>query len=697
MTISFCFRRGQIWLRAGLAALLFWGAGELRAEISLSALFSDHAVLQKADKVCIWGDADPGENVHIHIGGATADTSAGEDGHWRAYLDLREIGAGPFNLTVEGKNHLTIRDVVIGEVWFASGQSNMEFTLDSALGAREEIESSSNPLLREFKVNKSAVDSPTAEYSGKWVLADPSTVGKFTAVGYYFGKTLQNQTGLPVGIINASWGGTPIESWLSAEGLDRDPSLKSARYQIMEEVRTYPERLEGHTLRYREWLEQFQLQDRESASDFVSSLPQSAWKPATIPGTFVASGLADAGAVWVRREVTIPDAGAGVNITLKISVPNGGGSLAPYWNGRLLEEASPEAGGINPVQKFVIPGSLVKAGSGILNIRIFAPAGGGGIPAPEPVFAFWSPDLAPITLKGEWSGCDEFSLTPSAEARAAQVSRLATLRDPQYRPSHLFNGMIAPLTNYAIAGVIWYQGESNVSRAWQYRTSFPALIQDWRHHWNQGDFPFYYCQIANFYPHLPQPAESRLAELREAQEQALSLPNTGRAVLIDLGETADIHPRNKKDVGERLARIALANCYGKNTVYSSPTYESMKAEGEAIRVRFRDVGGGLEAKLLPTSEMLDSTSKTEVPLVRNSSSEVEGFAVCGKDGKWHWASARIEGDSVLVKSPDVPQPIAVRYAWASNPICNLYNKDGLPVAPFRTDDFPLTSREEKYK
>lgn len=264
-------------------------------------------------------------------------------------------------------------------------------------------------------------------------------------------------------------------------------------------------------------------------------------------------------------------------------------------------------------------------------------------------------------------------------------------------PAHLFNGMIHPLIPCAMRGVIWYQGESNTSSAHQYRTTFPLMIKDWRSRWTEGDFPFYFCQLPNFKEKKVQPGESAWAELRDAQTSALDLPNTGQAILIDIGEEGDLHPPNKKDAGERLARIALARTYGQNVAWSGPVFDSMTAKDGKVHIRFQHAAGGLVARPLPETYPLKTSSSKMIPLVRNSpQSELEGFAVCGEDRQWKWADAKIEGDSVSVWSPQVPTPVAVRYAWADNPTCNLYNGNGLPAAPFRTDDFPGLTHGNKY-
>jgi sialate O-acetylesterase len=480
----------------------------LRADVRLPAIFSDHMVLQKSGKVPLWGRADPGEEVTVTFIGQTVRTTAGADGKWMATLDLSDSAPGPFELTIQGKNKLTIRDVVVGEVWVASGQSNMTWMLMDTAGGEAEASASENPRLRQFLVERNPSPQPVEDVAGRWVSASPATSGGFSAAGYYFGKRLQRELQVPVGLIHSSVGGTPAEAWISIGAIESVPELKA--------------------------------------------------------------------------------------------------TSARLWTGR---------------QK----------------------------------------------------------------------------ADPKKVASHLFNGMVAPLIPYAIRGVIWYQGEHNTGRAWQYRTTFPLLITDWRNRWGQGDFPFYFCQLANHRWKNPEPVESAWAELREAQSATLALPNTGQAVLIDTGEAHDIHPRNKKDAGERLAAIALAKTYGRAVPHAGPACKSVRFEGGKAILDFQQTEGGLIARPVPETFDLKTKTGATAPLIRNSpNSELEGFAICGEDRKWVWARAMIKGDTVVVWAEDVPEPVAVRYGWADNPTCNLYNAAGFPASPFRTDDFPASTLQAKY-
>lgn len=657
------------------------------ADVKLPAIISDHMVLEKSAKVPIWGKADPGEEVTVTLNGQSAKATADAEGKWMTSLDLKDSAPGPFEMTVQGKNKLTLADVVVGEVWVASGQSNMAFPLNSALGSEKEIADSTNPLLRQFVVKQNASREPQEDMVGTWVTASPQTSGGFSAVGYYFCKKLQNELKVPVGLVRSAWGGSQSEPWTSPEAIDSVPGLKAARDRLL----AANDRFEAYVKGFPIWLKDHGREDKPSANTaaFASVDTSTAdWIPVKVPGALTAKGLPDSGVVWLRKEVDLPTK-ALANVPLHLPID---GFHSVYWNGKLLKQTTY----LNPPDprregQLGIPAAEARQGKNILAIRLFTPVG--------PAKFTGEPKAGGKSLSGEWAAKAEYefpALDPQKLA-AAQQKPVDPLLIPGRTPGFIFNGMIHPIIPYAIRGVIWYQGESNVDRAYQYRTAFPLLITDWRKQWNQGDFPFYFCQIANYRPKKPEPGESTWAELRDAQSSALKLPNTGQAVLIDLGESADIHPRNKKDVGERLAAIALARDYNIFVPYSGPVYDSVKiANGKAV-VTFKHAEGGLVAKPLPETYVVSSLKNETAPLVRNSpASQVEGFAICGEDKKWEWADATIQGDTVIVSSDKVPTPVAVRYAWADNPTCNLYNGPGFPASPFRTDDFPPVTLNGKY-
>jgi sialate O-acetylesterase len=491
-------------LIAALFVLILGSIGtarEPRAELKLHALFSDGMVLQSDFASPVWGTVEPGEEIAVSIAGQKKTAKAGADGKWSVKLDPLKAG-GPHELTVAGRTSITVRDVLVGEVWICSGQSNMEWTVNSSANPAEEKAAATFPKIRHFLVPKKIAETPQTDVVGTWKVCSPETVGGFTAVGYFFGRELHRKLDVPVGLIHTSWGGTAAEVWTSKRIFDTTDSLKPL-------MQNYAKRLENY---------QKQL---------------AAYKEATAKA-------------------------------------NAEGKPAP------------------------------KAPGGVM------------------------------------------------------------------MPSCLYNGMIANILPYGIKGAIWYQGESNASRAKEYQTLFPAMIKNWREDWGQGDFPFGFVQLANFKARKPQPADSDWAELREAQSMTLSLPKTGMAVIIDIGDAADIHPKNKQDVGRRLALWAQSQVYGKDVVYSGPLFESLKVEEGKLRVTFKHGGSGLTAK----------------------GDKLTGFSIAGEDRRFVWADAQIDGKTVILSSDQVSKPVAVRYAWADNPECSLYNKEGLPASPFRSDDWP---------
>jgi len=459
------------------------------AVVKTPAIFGDHMVLQRNVRAPVWGTANPGESVTVQIASRKVTTRADATGKWMVRIGPFPAG-GPHTMTVAGEeNTLTFQNVMFGEVWVASGQSNMEWPLIAARNGEAEVRNANNPNLRLFIVAKAALPEPASDCKGAWAECTPESARNFSAVAYFFGKNLYRRLQIPIGLIETAWGGTPAESWTSRKWLESDPDF----------------------------------------APIVERIPE--------------------------------------------------------------------------------PGQTTKKG--------------------DPTKPAWD------------------SWTPTA----------------------LYNGMVAPIVPYAIAGAIWYQGESNAGRAYQYRKLFPAMIRCWREAWGQGDFPFLWVQLANFMKRATEPGDSAWAELREAQTMTLSLPKTGQAVIIDIGEADDIHPRNKQDVGMRLALQAQVVAYGDHSLLASgPIYKSMTVRGNKAIVTFTHVGTGLR-----TSDGLP----------------VAGFAIAGRDRKFYWAEAQIQGkDKVVLSSPNVEEPVAVRYAWADNPRCNLVNSADLPACPFRTDDWP---------
>ena len=495
------------------------------AELRLPAIVGDHMVLQRDQADPIWGWDNPGTNVTVEFAGQKKSAKAGADGKWTVQLDAMPANAKPQDMTITGSSARTLKDILVGEVWVCSGQSNMGFTVSSCWDADLEIASAKHPNLRLVSVPNVGTQEIQDDFKGQWERCTPENVGQFTAVGFFYGRLLHQILNVPVGLIDNAWGGSSAEAWVRRDVLENDKRFTTLMDQWKNTEATYDfEKVQAAHVK---------------AMD--------AWK--------------------------------------------------------------------------------VKA----------AEAKKAGKPAPA----------APRAPRNSLTG--------------------------QHRPGNLYAGCLHPIIGYGIRGAIWYQGESNSGRAYEYAYLFPLMIQHWRDEWKQGDFPFYWVQLADFQAEVAEPGDSTWAELRESQTKTMEkLKHTGQAVITDLGEANDIHPKNKRDVAERLARWALVKDYGMKIPYRSPEYKSVAIQGGKAVVTLDTFG--------------DKLRTVDV-------NEVRGFAICGADKKWVWANAKIVGaDKVEVSSASVKEPVAVRYAWANNPVCNLFSVTGLPVTPFRTDDFPMTTK-----
>jgi sialate O-acetylesterase len=649
-----------------------------RADVALPALLSNHAVLQKSERTPIWGRAAAGEKVKVTLGGASSEASAGRDGTWNVSLDVSRVGEGPFDLIVEGANRLVVADVVVGDVWVCSGQSNMAFGLARAAEAGEEIPRSSNALLRQFRVANIGAEAPASDCKGAWIAARPDTAMEFGAVGYFFGARVQQTTRQPVGLILAAWAGTSALSWLPPAAFDSSPEWKDKQASVKKRVDDYPLLKEQYLPAYRQWEARFKRMDRpaDPAPYAAPDAPLDGWKTVTLPSTLKAAGLADSGAVWFRKTFVVPP-GPLENAMIQVGAVRD--FNACYLNGKKIGETAVESlkGGFDV--RYTLPAGALREGANTVAIRLFTPSERAAMPST----LFVGVGAARLLINGEWQAKVEFELPALTREERQALPAIPPNPGAHSVPGRIFNGMIHPLMAAPIRGVIWYQGEQDTGQPGGYAKVFEALIRGWRAGWG-SDFPFYFCQLPNCGAKKDLPENSLWAQLRDAQSQALALPNTGQAVLIDLGEE-DVHPARKKEVGERLARLALARTYKRPVADSGPVFQSMTVEADKARVTFQPGDGGLAAKPLPAHYQPTSMSPALKPLVRHSpGGELEGFAVCGENKKWAWATAKIEGASVVVWSPAVPKPVAVRYAWADNPTCNLFNGAGLPAAPFQT-------------
>ncbi|QOV87661.1 sialate O-acetylesterase [Humisphaera borealis] len=509
------------------AAFLF--AGQANADVKLPAVIGNSMVLQQGQPVPVWGWADDGEKVTVKFGDQTVTTEAA-GGKWSVKLAPLTASAKPAEMTVSGKNSITLKDILVGEVWVCSGQSNMEWTVSSAKDAQKEIAAANHPTIRLFDVpNTTSPKEKQTDTKAAWTACTPQTIGPFTAVGYYFGRELNQKLNVPVGLLHSSWGGTPAEAWTEISYFQKSPELAGIPSSWDQQAQNYQKQKEA----------------------------------------------------WDKNK----------------------DKLMADWKAKADEAKA----------------------------------------AKKPVPQQPRPPQDPATSP--------------------------------HSPATLYNGMISPLLPYASKGAIWYQGESNAGRAYAYRTLLPLMIQSWRDAWGNQDFKFLIVQLANFQQPAKVPGDDSWAELREAQTMTAALPNNGQALAIDLADADnpnDIHPKNKQDVGKRLALVALGKYYGKDVVYAGPEYDSMKIDGEKAVIKFKNAQG-LKAK----------------------GDKVLGFAICGEDKKWVWADAKVEGDTVVVSSPEVKKPVAVRYAWSINPLTNLYNAADLPANPFRTDNWPGVTQPKK--
>jgi len=649
-------------------------SGFAQAEVWLPSIFSDHMVLQRAARVPIWGKASPGESISVNLNGRTIKGKAGIDGRWQIDLDLRHSPIGPFEMVVQGNNTVRIDDVVVGEVWLGSGQSNAGLEMSKMIHRAEEVATAKNSMHREFM----AISAPSLfeeqdDVPGFWRMVEPGSTKDFSAVGYFFIKSIHEVLNTPVGYINNCWGGVRLDRYLSSEAISSVPRLAA---QLETEKQHTIESFEA----LRDWLKETGREDREpnNLEAFTKGplTPSNGWEPARWidrKDIAIAGREPENGVFWIATEVNCTT--SEWPSPQRLLLCNNGLFEKVYWNGHLIGETSYHNYiGTGTRWHYYIPPEIVKEGVNHLAIRIYAPID-------PPGFGWW-PGLNGKRL--DWRMKKEFGLPPVADVR--QPPRL---RARNIGTGSLFNGMLRPIIPYAIRGAVWYQGEANARSALEYREELPLLINDWRKRWKMSEMPFYYCQLPQFRAKEDNPGlKSEWAELREAQLMTLSISGTGMAVLIDTGESEDIHPLAKDVAGERLARIALAKVYGKSIPYSGPIYSSMRVEGNHVRLDFRYAEGGLVARELPAEYDVSRTRGTTAPLIRNRpGSELEGFEICGADQQWVWADARIEGEAVIVWSDRVVSPAAVRYAWADNPTGNLYNKAGLPASPFRTDDF----------
>lgn len=651
-------------LHAFILLTMLLHADSLFAQIKLPPLLGNNAILQRDVLLPLRGQAAKKSKVSITFAGKSYETRSDKNGNW--VIELPPLAAGgPFQMRIRDENEIFILDnILIGDIWVCSGQSNMEWALRESNNAEMEIAAANDPMIRHFQVEHTASMVPldTLKSDG-WKACSPETAGAFTAVGYFFAKHLREKTGVPIGLLHSSWGGSRIEPWMDAETLGfKDASALELHLT---------QRLTLQRARIDEFLQnkfagQIPLEDQGiqngkavwAAPDFNDA----DWQTMSVPGVWEGQGweVLD-GIVWFRKEITLTEAEAAQAGTLGLAMIDD--SDEAWINGVRV-------GGMqfsyNVVRSYQIPAGVLRAGKNVIAVRVEDTGYGGGFHG-KPELLYLHTSAGKISLAGEWK-----------MKVGKALGSLPGTNDNQL-PTKLYNAMIKPIQWFPIKGVIWYQGESNADNAADaaaYQTLFQKMITQWRKQWGVGDFPFLFAQLANYHAPEPEPGNAIWPLLREGQSAALSLPNTAQAVILDIGDATDIHPRNKQDVGYRLALGARRFAYGeKELVYSGPTFRGMVVdqakEGSgrpaSFRLQFNHQGSGLIAK-------------------GDRYGYLRGFAIAGADRKFVWAKALIEGNDVVVWSEKVPNPVAVRYAWADNPDdANLFNVEGLPAAPFRTD------------
>ncbi|WP_288425006.1 sialate O-acetylesterase [uncultured Spirosoma sp.] len=628
-----------------------------QAQLRVPSLISDGMVLQRDTPLTIWGWATPGEKITVQLNRKAYKTTTDASGKWQVKLPSMKAG-GPFTMDIAGNTQLSIKDILIGDVWFCSGQSNMVHQLNiHDVTYANEIATANYPQIRQFWVpTLTSLQGPQQDVpNGQWKKAVGQDVRPFSAVAYFFAKKIHQQYRIPVGIINASVGGTPIEAWISESGLktfsaleatvakNKDTSYVNGLVRRQSTIPRSAPPVDPGMAGATKWYD-------------PAYVPKG-WRPINVPGYWEDQGVKDLnGIVWYRREIDVPAAMVGKPATVFLGRIVDADEL--YVNGKSVGRTTY----MYPQRRYKLPADVLKAGKNVLVVRVTNNGGKGGFVPDKPYSLFAGTDT--VDLKGTWQYKVGVVFRP-VEGSGFAGGNPAGGISAQNQPTALYNAMVAPEIRYAIKGFCWYQGESNAGKPAEYAQLLPALIADWRSKWQQGTLPFLYVQLPGFMDYSYQPSESGWAVLRESQLSALSVPNTAMAVAIDLGEWNDIHPDNKKDVGERLALAALKTAYHENVVASGPLYQSAKVDGNKVVLSFTDIGSGL------------ATRDGEVP---------GDFAIAGADKKFVWANARIEGNTIVVSSDDVPNPQFVRYAWADNPAnANLINKEGLPASPFRTD------------
>ncbi len=647
------------------------------AQVKLCPVFSDNMVMQQqTDKAPVWGESKPGKTITVTTSwdGKTYTTTADDQGQWKTAVKTPSAG-GPYTVTISdgSKKKTVLQNVMIGEVWLCSGQSNMEMPIEGwgkvMNWQQEKAEANNYPNIRLLQA-KRVVSSRPLDYletnNGGWQVCNAENVAEFSSTAYFFGRDIHKYRNVPVGLIDSSWGGTIIETWMSTEAFANLPEQQKNLEYAQQAGGSREEMIAKYQEQHAVWLESVQKKDKGYNGDVATyaqtTFDDSAWKTVSMPQ--IVQGKEVANTVWwIRKTVDIPKKWSGKELTLHLGTIDDDDIC--FFNGVEIGRTA----GFGVDRTYTIPGKLVKKGKATIAIRIYDGAAPTGINCDVDKFTITrKKDKNTVSLAGDWKyqvsmSKDEAGVAPQNRANNPNVH------------TYLYNAMINPIVPFAIKGAIWYQGCANVGQAYQYRELMPMMINDWRQKWGY-DFPFYMVQLANFLQRNDKPVESDWAELREAQLMTRQhMEKVGMATTIDIGEANDIHPKNKQEVGRRLALAARATAYKEKIVFEGPLYRNYRIEDNAIRIMF--------------------ARNTAKDMKASDGKALKGFQIAGADRKWHWAEAKIERGTVVVSSPEVAFPMAVRYAWSANPECNLVNGEGLPASPFRTDDWPGVTIDNK--
>ena len=630
----------------------------LNAMIVLPQIFSDNMVLQRNVLIPVWGQGAANEKIEVRFNRQVKTIKADKNGKWMIRLDA-ELAGGPYELTVKATNTIQIKNILIGDVWLCSGQSNMEWSVGQSNNAKTEIAAALYPQIRHIKIPHSISSLPQAAFeAGGWQVCDSTTVAAFSGVAYFFAKNVYDSTKIPVGIINDCWGGTNIETWISREAFESCDEFKEMIAGMPKlnldslskiKIKSSEERIEA--------LQGTKFSNINTALFKELSFDDSQWPVLYAPQLWEQQSIGELdGVVWLRKTIVL--SAEYINKSAILELAKIDDDDITYVNGVKVGSTSQW----DAKRKYTIPAGILKEGENIIAVKVVDNGGGGGIYG-EAADLQLSVAENIISLSGDWK---------------FQVVSIKKATNENSLPSLCYNAMINPLLPFAFKGVLWYQGESNAGRSYQYRKAFPLLINDWRKQWNNATMPFYFVQLATFNTSGNSNEGCGWAELREAQTMTLSLPNTGMCVTTDLViNPKDIHPTNKQDVGKRLAAMALNNLYGKQMVCNGPSYQSMEIARNEIILSFDNIGTGL--------------------FTTDKYGYIRGFEIAGKDQVFYYARALIKGNKVILSSDKVANPIAAHFGWVGDAgDCNLFNKEGFPAVPFRTDEWKNITKDEKY-